>query len=558
MSAQAFKEKGNNFLQAKQFDDAIQAYTEAINLDPKDHVFFSNRSAAYLSKGDASSALSDAQRCIELKGDWSKGYSRKGAALHSLRRYDEAVNAYEDGIKISPDDAALKSGLEEVKKIKQSSYNAPPPNGGGLFGPQMIAKLAGHPKFGPKLGDPAFRMKLQMAQSNPQLMMSDPEMMEVLQALIGGMSSDLEEDEHTSRPIPTNTSSAPASRKEPEPEYYDPEQRQAAQIRDGSNKAKDKGNDFYKARQFADALTAYDEALRLDPTNVMVMNNKAAVYIEMNECDTAVEVCNLIFDKAKSVGQHLAYTDRSKVYQRIAAAHQKKNDLPASIKAYGKALMEVQDKAVERKMKNLELEHKKLEKQQYVNPELGLLAKEKGNTAFREGNFPAAIAEYEDAVKRDPTNAPYHNNLAAAYLKMGVFNDAKKSVEKALELDKTYVKAWAKKGDIEFFMKEYHKSMDSYKAGLVLEPDNSLCKQGLQKTMMKVQEENMTGTHDKERSAHAMADPEIQAILSDPTIRQVLTDFQENPKFAQQAVQNDKDIRTKIEKLIAAGVLQVK
>ncbi|RYY87289.1 hypothetical protein EON63_04285 [archaeon] len=46
-----------------------------------------------------------------------------------------------------------------------------------------------------------------------------------------------------------------------------------------------------------------------------------------------------------------------------------------------------------------------------------------------------------------------------------------------LELDKTYVKAWAKKGDIEFFMKEYHKSMDSYKAGLQIEPDNSLCKQ---------------------------------------------------------------------------------
>jgi len=418
----------------------------------------------------------------------------------------------------------------------------------------MIAKLAGHPKFGPKLGDPAFRMKLQMAQSNPQLMMSDPEMMEVLQALIGGLSSDLEEDQQTSRPTPT-TSSVP--RKEPEPEY-NPEQRQAAQVRDESNKAKDNGNDLYKARQFADALTAYDEALRVDPSNVMVMNNKAAVYIEMNECDTAIEVCNLIFEKAKSAGLHLAYADRSKVYQRIAAAHQKKNDLPAAIKAYGNALMEVQDKAVERKMKNLELEHKKLEKQQYINPELGLLAKEKGNTAFREGNFPVAIAEYEEAVKRDPTNAPYHNNLAAAYLKMGVFNDAKKSVEKALELDKTYVKAWAKKGDIEFFMKEYHKSMDSYKAGLALEPDNSLCKQGLQKTMMKVQEENMTGTHDKERSAHAMADPEIQAILSDPTIRQVLTDFQENPKFAQQAVQNDKDIRSKIEKLIAAGVLQVK
>lgn len=59
-------------------------------------------------------------------------------------------------------------------------------------------------------------------------------------------------------------------------------------------------------------------------------------------------------------------------------------------------------------------------------------------------------------------------------------------MEKSLDLDRNYVKAWAKKGDIEFFMKEYHKSMDSYRAGLNLEPDNSLCKQGLQKTMMKV------------------------------------------------------------------------
>jgi len=32
-----------------------------------------------------------------------------------------------------------------------------------------------------------------------------------------------------------------------------------------------------------------------------------------------------------------------------------------------------------------------------------------------------------------------------------------------LELDSKYVKAWAKKGDIEFFMKEYHKALDSYK-----------------------------------------------------------------------------------------------
>lgn len=56
----------------------------------------------------------------------------------------------------------------------------------------------------------------------------------------------------------------------------------------------------------------------------------------------------------------------------------------------------------------------------------------------------------------------------------------------------------------------------------------------------------------------AMADPEIQAILSDMTIRQVLQDFQDNPAHAQRALAGDPAIRAKIEKLINAGILQVK
>ncbi len=98
--------------------------------------------------------------------------------------------------------------------------------------------------------------------------------------------------------------------------------------------------------------------------------------------------------------------------------------------------------------------------------------------------------------------------------------------------------------------------MDSYRAGLQVDPENVLCRQGMAKVSEAISSANNQGV-DQERAAHAMADPEIQAILSDPTIRQVLSDFQENPKFAQQAL-SDPDIRSKIERLIAAGVLQVK
>lgn len=55
-------------------------------------VYYSNRSAAYLKLGDAKSkALKDAERCMELAPEWSKSFSRLGAAQHALRRYDAAV-----------------------------------------------------------------------------------------------------------------------------------------------------------------------------------------------------------------------------------------------------------------------------------------------------------------------------------------------------------------------------------------------------------------------------------------------------------------------------------
>ena len=45
---------------------------------------------------------------------WPKGLARKGAALHGLRRYADAIEAYEAGLKLE-DSPALRKGLEEVK-----------------------------------------------------------------------------------------------------------------------------------------------------------------------------------------------------------------------------------------------------------------------------------------------------------------------------------------------------------------------------------------------------------------------------------------------------------
>jgi len=333
------------------------------------------------------------------------------------------------------------------------------------------------------------------------------------------------------------------------------EEKAEAQKRQKSIEAKDKGNAFYKEKKFDEALSAYNEGIDIDSSNVMIRNNKAAVYIEMGETDKAIEICKEAIEYAKENSIRLSYEEKAKIYQRIAAAHLKAENHDEAIEAWKTAQMEHFDKNIDRKMKNMELEMKKKAIADYIDPEKGLEAKERGNTAFRDGDFGKAISEYEEAIKRDPKSAAYRNNLAATLVKVGDVLGAKNQVEKALEIDDKYVKAWAKKGDVEFLMKEYHKAMDSYKAGLAIEADNAACKQGLQKVTMKIH--SASSEDQAERQAHAMADPEIQQILQDPAIRQTLSDLQENPAYGQQAM-SDPTIRAKIEKLIAAGVLQVK
>ena len=92
------KNKGNEFLKQKKFNEAIQWYTEGIKYDPENHILYSNRSAAYLSLGNTEFALRDANECIRIKPDFPKGYARKGAAYHAMKKYDQAIDAYDEGM----------------------------------------------------------------------------------------------------------------------------------------------------------------------------------------------------------------------------------------------------------------------------------------------------------------------------------------------------------------------------------------------------------------------------------------------------------------------------
>lgn len=88
---------------------------------------------------------------------------------------------------------------------------------------------------------------------------------------------------------------------------------------------KDEGNAFYKNKQFEEAIKKYDEAIELKPTEILYYNNKAAVHLEQNHVELALEVVNNAIAIADD-NMIYDFVKRGKLYARKAACYMKQSD----------------------------------------------------------------------------------------------------------------------------------------------------------------------------------------------------------------------------------------
>lgn len=121
-AAQAKKNEGNTFFKNKQYEPAIQKYSEAIELDGNDVTFYSNRSACYAALGRWQEAAEDGRQCIMTDRNFVKGYFRQALGLQNLGNLDGALEAVKRGLGIDSQNADLKKmsrEIEESQRIKK-------------------------------------------------------------------------------------------------------------------------------------------------------------------------------------------------------------------------------------------------------------------------------------------------------------------------------------------------------------------------------------------------------------------------------------------------------
>jgi len=93
LTAIELRNKANKAYSERKYEEALVLYNRAYSLSPNDHLILGNRSIAHLKSGNVKSALEDAELAVSLRPDWAKGHLRRGNALKTLRRHEEAFKA---------------------------------------------------------------------------------------------------------------------------------------------------------------------------------------------------------------------------------------------------------------------------------------------------------------------------------------------------------------------------------------------------------------------------------------------------------------------------------
>eukprot|EP00039_Didymoeca_costata_P013945 m.218691 g.218691 ORF g.218691 m.218691 type:complete len:333 (-) comp15905_c1_seq5:115-1113(-) len=318
------------------------------------------------------------------------------------------------------------------------------------------------------------------------------------------------------------------------------------------------GTTAYKSKDFDTALKHYSKAAEIDPTDMVFHLNIAAVYMEMKEFDKCIEACK----KAEEVGMENRgdFKVIAKCYARMAKAYTAKKELEEAVRFYDKALTNHRFKDYLNAKQKVQTEIKELKRREKINPDLAAEHKAKGNEFFKASQFPEAIKEYTEALERNPDDANFcsrvYSNRSACYTKMMEIPHSLKDAEKCIELDPKFIKGYLRKGNCLIAMKKYSEAITAFQEGLKVDPNNGEAKEGV-RNAERAKYGDRANMSQEERAKAAMQDPEVQAILGDPVMRQILEQMQTDPQSAQSHLQNP-TIRDKIMKLAESGILEMR
>lgn len=141
--------EGNAKFEAGDFREAIALYNDGLKRDPNNVKIFSNRCFAYIKVLDLANALKDADKCLEFDPKMIKAWVRKGNIHHLMKEYHKAMTAYDNGLKIEPENKDLQQGKMKTMMAIQAGSTA-----GGANDEERLRHAMADPEIQGLMRDP--------------------------------------------------------------------------------------------------------------------------------------------------------------------------------------------------------------------------------------------------------------------------------------------------------------------------------------------------------------------------------------------------------------------
>ncbi|XP_070153538.1 protein unc-45 homolog B [Polyergus mexicanus] len=126
MTAQEWKEKGNEEFNKGNWSEALDCYTNALNLVKEDNaekaIYYKNRAAAYLKLLDYEKVIKDCDNALKICSNDPKALFRRCQALEALERFEEAYRDARNIILSDPNNKSIQPIAARLHEIVQERH----------------------------------------------------------------------------------------------------------------------------------------------------------------------------------------------------------------------------------------------------------------------------------------------------------------------------------------------------------------------------------------------------------------------------------------------------